>query len=593
MHGIQRVMIENFRSCTSFEAELADFTVLVGYNNAGKSNVLGAIRWGLKGGALSPADFNDRSAPVRVELSVIGIDESVLAGVVEEHRRKLSVFVEGDVLRLRRTQATPTGGAKAVTLEIWRPGGDWQSNPAGIPAALDALLPEPIEIRAMEDAGEDVSKFKSGTTIGRLLGELAKPVETSYGDVLTNALEQFGRRLGAEGVERVPELYAIDTAANDALCDLFPGLSIRVHIPAPELKEVFKAGTIKVYEAAAEGGRDVSAVGHGAQRSIQMALVRVLAERGRSESDATSRTLLLVDEPELYLHPQGVEQTREALKTLSRGQYQVLVSTHSPLMIAPEDASTAILVHKQPGQGTKARARLGDAVRHALAAGVAQKELLFELSRLGEVLFSDRILLVEGKTEQRLMPELFARVTGRTLRSARVGFVPLGSSGDIPGAKRILEAMGLNVRAVVDLDFAFKVAPAVGIVQADDSRIEGVRARSKALGPSLGFNTGDDGFPCKGGRLTAETAWEELAKDEDVRREIEALHPEFRKRGIWFWRSGAFEAVLGVDGKRSATHAGLLERLGSASVEDCVADASSLEECLRWISEPWTNDPAE
>lgn len=590
MHGLKRIVVENFRSCVRFEADLSDFTALVGYNNAGKSNVLGAIRWAVKGGALMVTDFNDQGRPVSVEFNVEGITSELLERLAETHRRKIAPYCSDGMLGLRRIQASPGGGAKAAVLEVRKTDGEWQTNPTGIPEALAALLPEPIEIRAMEDAGEDVSKSKSGTTIGRLLGELARPVDKSYGDVLTEALAEFGRRLGADGAERVPELDAVDAAANDALRELFPGLRIKVHIPAPELKEVFKAGTIKVYEGPAGGGRDVSAIGHGAQRSIQMALVRVLAERGRSEGDAASRTLLIVDEPELYLHPQGVEQTREALKTLSRGQYQVLVSTHSPLMIAPEDAPTAILVHKPAGQGTMARARLGDAVRDALAAGKAQKELLFELSRLGEVLFSDRILLVEGKTEQRLVPELFARVTGRTLRGAKIGFVPLGSSGDIPGAKRILEAMGLNVRAIVDLDFAFKVAPSVGLVPTDDARIEGVRTRSRALGASLGFQVSDDGFPCRGGDLNPEKAWEALAKDDDVCRRIAALHPELREQGIWFWKRGAFEAVMGIDGKQPSSHAGFLERLSNESVQECAADAASLEECLSWVSEPWANE---
>ena len=64
-------------------------------------------------------------------------------------------------------------------------------------------------------------------------------------------------------------------------------------------------------------GRDVSALGHGAQRSIQMALVRHLADIKRDSGEQASNTILLIDEPELYLHPQAIEVLRDALKTLS------------------------------------------------------------------------------------------------------------------------------------------------------------------------------------------------------------------------------------------------------------------------------------
>src|SRR5918994_7201142 len=40
---IRRVLIQNFRSIHTFDAHLADLSVLVGKNDAGKSNVLRAL----------------------------------------------------------------------------------------------------------------------------------------------------------------------------------------------------------------------------------------------------------------------------------------------------------------------------------------------------------------------------------------------------------------------------------------------------------------------------------------------------------------------------------------------------------------------
>ena len=71
-------------------------------------------------------------------------------------------------------------------------------------------------------------------------------------------------------------------------------------------------------------------------------------------------------------------------------------------------------------------------------------------------MFADRILLVEGRTEEVLIPPLVATLAERSLQSVRVGLVPLGSVDSLGKSMEILRAMDLPTRAVVDLDFAFK-----------------------------------------------------------------------------------------------------------------------------------------
>ena len=44
-HILTEINISNFKSISSESFELTEFTPLVGYNNAGKSNILEAIKW--------------------------------------------------------------------------------------------------------------------------------------------------------------------------------------------------------------------------------------------------------------------------------------------------------------------------------------------------------------------------------------------------------------------------------------------------------------------------------------------------------------------------------------------------------------------
>ena len=57
MHKISEVIIRNFKSCRDTTLLLSEFTPLVGYNNAGKSNCLSAIQWLIRRASLSDKIF--------------------------------------------------------------------------------------------------------------------------------------------------------------------------------------------------------------------------------------------------------------------------------------------------------------------------------------------------------------------------------------------------------------------------------------------------------------------------------------------------------------------------------------------------------
>lgn len=82
------VSISNFRSCKSTSAILRPFTALVGYNNAGKSNIILAIKWLLDGSLISESDVYDPTHPVSVEGVIQGITDDTLSLLTEENQQK-------------------------------------------------------------------------------------------------------------------------------------------------------------------------------------------------------------------------------------------------------------------------------------------------------------------------------------------------------------------------------------------------------------------------------------------------------------------------------------------------------------------------
>jgi predicted ATP-dependent endonuclease of OLD family len=578
--------IENYKSIKSETFRLSDYTALVGYNNAGKSNVLDACYWLLRRSTLRKEDFNDPDQAVSVTGVIEGITPEVLETIHKNHRTAIRPYIANDQLFIQRRQGSPGGSTKDIELNVKQINEDgseeWVSNPGGIDAAIQKLFPEPIHIKAMENAEEDVGKFKTTTTIGKLIKEIIAPIERKYSQDVANAMEQVSAIFGADGAQRAEELADFDRAANEKLEALFPDVNIRLDIPTPKVDDFFKSGTIKVYERQGEEGKDIRSMGTGAQRSIQMALIRQLAEAKQGEGDGPTRTLLLIDEPELYLHPQAIEQVRAALKALANEGYQVLFSTHSPIMVTQEDVHSAILVRKCEEKGTYCRKRMEDAVNDVIEETPKQLEMIFELGNSSQILFSERVILAEGKTERKVLPALFQAVTGQSFGYYKCALVVLDGAGGVHKAMRVLKAMDMPVKAIVDLDFAFKNALHGGFLEESDEDLTACRNILEAFRED-GKVKLSNGLPTRKGVWKAPEAFANMAAHEAGADPVQNLHNKLKDQNIWLWKQGTIEIPCGLDGKDDAHWLYLAQQLASEDYKSVLPHWQEVEQLVHWL----------
>lgn len=588
-HIVDRVRIKNYKSCKDTEINLTSFTALVGYNNGGKSNILEAIKWLLRRSALGTTAFYDSTVPIVVSGGISGITNDLLDQLDPKHKQAITKYVHNSCLAIRRTQRKPDEAAKEIVFEVRNfavnegADGDWVSNPAGIDNAISVLFPEPIVIGAMEDAEEDVSKAKTTTTIGKLIAEVMQPIVQQHGVAIAQSLDVLKQKLDADGGNRAPELNQFDTEANKKLVDLFPGVSIKLHVPPPEIKAIFMSGTIKAYEDGNNIGRDITSLGHGAQRSVQMALVRHLADVRAQGNKGPTTTLLMIDEPELYLHPQAVEQVRVALKKLAAEGYQVLLSTHSPQLITAADVEHAVLIRKSKELGTYSRKRLQDAVKEAVVDAPSQLEALFSLSNSSQILFSEKVVLVEGKTEHRLLPLLFEKITGTTLGQDKLALIGQGGVGNTVKSLKVLAAMDLPSKAIVDLDYGLRGAVKDGFIATTDPDVVACKKVLSEMQANGQATLDNDGLPKRTTDRTASEVFAVLAAHKDALTPIERIHIKLLAHDIWIWRKGSIEVHLGLPGKSERIWAEFKNNLEKSSVEDIVADANGIKSLLEWI----------
>lgn len=589
-HRLSQIKITNYKSVSSETFDLSDYTPLIGYNNAGKSNILSAIKWLLRKNSLGIESFNQANTFISMEGLIDGVDNELLNLLSANHRNSIQPYIVNNQLRIKRVQNQPNDTAANIRLYVFNPSAEdpdhpWVANPNGIDNAINILFPEPIHIGAMENAEEDVSKSKAGTTIGKLLGEIIEPIENQYGAEVRGILNGLKGLLDADGDNRAPELIQFDTAVNEKIDNFFPDVNIKLHVPTPELKDVFNKGTIKIYEPQSPLGRDISSLGHGAQRSIQMALIRHLAEIKRAAQNHVTTTLLLIDEPELYLHPQAIEIIRDALKTLSTQGYQVIFSTHSAMMVTHEDVGNAILIRKNTLQGTFKRQTLKSAIPQIVQDAPSQLQLLFSLSNSTNILFSEKVVLTEGKTELRILPSIFEKVTGKSLGIHKYALVRQGGVANTRKSMLVLSAMDLPTKAIVDLDYVFRNAILDGYLQNNDPDFLACKNHLTNISQANGIALEADGFPTnKNSAMSASKAISFLASQQEVRQNIINLHNKLLAQNIWVWKKGSIEDHLGLNSKTEQAWANFVNNLKTNPINMAIPDHGEVSACINWLT---------
>lgn len=582
---LTKVTINNFRSCKSTTAILRPFTALVGYNNAGKSNIILAIKWLLDGSAISSEDMYDPKKPVSVEGVIEGITEDTLTLLSEENQQKIAPFIiEGRLNFLRTQEIIEETGKLKKSLDV-HDGTDWKKNPGGIDGAISNIFPEPIHIPAMSDAVEDATKYKTSTTIGKILLAIVSEIKKEHEEQFSQNISEIGKYLSHDGENRLSGLKNIDSGVNEKVNQFFPDVSIKIHFPTPTLDDIFKSGTLKVFESREDGSvmRDISRFGHGTQRSIQMALIQYLAEIKKKSNDTKkSNTLIFIDEPELYLHPSAINSVRESLISLSESGYQIIISTHSASMLSAKHASNAIQVCKDHN-GTIAKKTISEKIEELYKSSSPQLHSAFTLSNSSFFLFSEDVLLVEGKTETNVLYALYKKIRGSELNPSKTCIMAVDGKGSLLKMANVINSIGIKTRILADCDFLSIILPTTHKEKLKSECDDLLTALSSLKNPSsLQLKNPITSIDSLKGSSSKDFI--EICKHEEIKKYIHIIHQKLKEEGIYIWRSGDIEQVYGF-GKKQSEWDNLVDCLydDTKDAKSIIKNYDEMEDFIKWI----------
>jgi putative ATP-dependent endonuclease of OLD family len=335
--------------------------------------------------------------------------------------------------------------------------------PTGFDNSIAAIMPEPIYIEAVKDFASAM-RTADAATFGKVLGLLLNVVQPKLADEKA-LFAQLERKLnvvkdagGTTVDERLPEVRELESTIQGFLTENFPEARVGLTVPAPEVKAILQGARLAVHDGAVEG--PVETVGDGLKRSVMFSLFRAYAELARragwnprASERGVPKTVVLYEEPELYLHPQAQQILFNALGQVSN-TFQVIVTTHSPLFFSADRTSVFVKM-------TKPRRMPDGGKPHSSAAVVnlardRQRRDVFQIlcyENCNVAFFATGVLLVEGNSDIVAMQHL-ARVLSPEwdFDNGHLRIVRVNGKGNIERFKTFFSAFGITPYVLADLD---------------------------------------------------------------------------------------------------------------------------------------------
>jgi putative ATP-dependent endonuclease of the OLD family len=591
MLTLNEISVRNFRSIREERFVLQPLTIIVGKNDVGKSNLLEAVRVLFEGSAASvdSEDFYDPGQAIEI-IAVLGGVREYLELCDEKNRPKIEQRLAADgTLTMRRTCVAPK---KLGGIEILDPASGEFGTPTGIDAAIKPILPEVIFIEALADVAEQ-TKGTQKDALGRLVGQVVSSITDRMQPALDRAYAEANRLLnvtpaaaGGEVDERAEELRDIERDISRHLQETFPNSSVRLKVRLPSLKSILGEIDLLVKEGTHED--PYYRRGHGLQRTLYLSLLRTLAERIRAHGErAVVRPfILLFEEPEAFLHPEGQIKMRNALQAIAAGA-QVIMATHSPLMVTPEFVPETLRVEKRHEQGlSKAITRRFGPIERAQLSQVQRQLLsLFAIQRSSRFLFSRGVLLVEGIGDEYLFSAASQRLRNFDLESSEIAVVETGGKDNLVPFSEILRMLGLQTWILTDIDFLWNGA---GSVLGGDAQLGTFVRRLDEIVPPLPQGDRNEAAVRDRKRRLKEACGMQLVAERD------GLCERLEQLGIFVLREGEIEDYVGL-GQSSKGHyikAAEEIRSGTRVVQHQVDIERLLNVLERWAA-PVVNEAAD
>lgn len=496
---IHSIKINNFRSIREIEINPNAICTLIGKNSTGKSNLLKAIAFFFKASTSSadPADrcdfgddsetwvectFKDLTENEKSELEkyllsddtvcfrrTLVVDgesaKTTVRGYVEEATNEwlnanFENYADNDYWKDLGINvfdyATPSKSGKITKAAFSEFCKEYQrQNPAGVTlerklseteakgrqSTLSSILPNLIFIPAVGDIASEIYGKKT-SLLNSIVSRSIKAAETDARYISATKKLAEAQGFVNPSPHRLDAVKTIEEELESRLSS-WPGVKCSIRTDVGSLTDLLVSGLRLHIDDGLDS--ELATKGDGIQRQVLFQAFRLYAEhRSRTGIFADTETadieapasIIIFEEPELFLHPQAQEQFFDDLVAVSERD-QVFLATHSNHLIRLEYADSLYIARRS---GLRDPTTLsGPTERWTTPDDIRKIKEIDEFnSEVAKMLFADRIVLTEGP-EDVIYLLATARQCGVFKRSVAV--VSAGGIDSIPNLQRVLNAL--------------------------------------------------------------------------------------------------------------------------------------------------------
>jgi putative ATP-dependent endonuclease of OLD family len=306
-----------------------------------------------------------------------------------------------------------------IVLDRWAEEGDRERMPWGTNNVAKARRPKPHRVNTFDDP--EVQSKAVTSLLKSLLEDSIKQIKENDEDEKTKyeiLVESLKELRDSSKITQQESIEGLEGTANEIISKIFPSHELK--ISALENSAPIKIdllGNEFSIEMGPIGGLTfpLEKQGSGSRRTALWTILKLLADNGvrakvagptaKSHHESVGPNtahVLLLDEPEVSLHPSATEIARDVLYSLpDNTNWQVMVATHSPSFIdLTKDHTTIIRVDKNQNDNIETTTLFKPESAQLDEDDKENLKLinLFD-SHISEAFFGGNVLIVEGDTE--------------------------------------------------------------------------------------------------------------------------------------------------------------------------------------------------
>lgn len=376
-----------------------NFTILTGKNNMGKSTFLEAInefyKQNSKAQTINTECFNIKTDPILLvaELAVTKDKDKEVWIFLEEKGLLPEGLVDDQILKITKTYLADKAASYVASIN---------GNNITTPKDLKDLVSfinkeEPYYIRP------------NMTT-----EEIDKLISTIYADAISassnsdiKTLEDINQKI-KEAISILKSdtdslLKKVETNVSTTLNQLFKNQDFKIKIDGGEpssfsIKDLLKNTDTKItIDSNSKSNMLLAEQGTGVQR---MSLIYTIQNIINQNIGTLGNRMLLIDEPEAFLHPEATRQLSSSLYEIGNSM-PIIITTHSPILINLENDHTVIDIFKIDKNNSDAIILYTSEEAAFTINDIENMKILnYVDSHVNEFFFSDKNIIVEGSTEK-------------------------------------------------------------------------------------------------------------------------------------------------------------------------------------------------